>query len=62
MKLVDIPHFNQVVIMATNCEVCGFKTNEVKPGMGVADLGVRITLRLLDSADLSRDMLKVSPA
>ena len=30
MKMTSIPHFKEVVIMATNCEVCGARTNEVK--------------------------------
>uniref|UniRef100_A0A2I3RN75 Zinc finger protein 259 n=1 Tax=Pan troglodytes TaxID=9598 RepID=A0A2I3RN75_PANTR len=29
MKLVQIPHFKEVIIMATNCENCGHRTNEV---------------------------------
>ncbi|XP_030895144.1 zinc finger protein ZPR1 isoform X3 [Leptonychotes weddellii] len=28
MKLVQIPHFKEVIIMATNCENCGHRTNE----------------------------------
>ncbi|XP_008163773.1 zinc finger protein ZPR1 isoform X2 [Chrysemys picta bellii] len=28
MKLVQIPHFKEVIIMATNCEACGHRTNE----------------------------------
>lgn len=26
----DIPHFKEVVIMAFNCEPCGFKSSEVR--------------------------------
>ncbi|NXS13614.1 ZPR1 protein, partial [Neodrepanis coruscans] len=29
MKLVQIPHFKEVIIMATNCDSCGHRTNEV---------------------------------
>uniref|UniRef100_A0A4W4FXD3 Zinc finger protein 259 n=1 Tax=Electrophorus electricus TaxID=8005 RepID=A0A4W4FXD3_ELEEL len=28
MKLVQIPHFKEVIIMATNCDSCGHRTNE----------------------------------
>ncbi|XP_070621866.1 zinc finger protein ZPR1 isoform X6 [Erythrolamprus reginae] len=28
MKLVQIPHFKEVVIMATTCDACGHRTNE----------------------------------
>lgn len=29
---VDIPHFKEVIIMATTCDSCGNRTNEVKAG------------------------------
>ena len=60
MKLVDVPHFKQVVIMATNCDYCGFRSNEVKPGDGISDQGTKISLRLTNLADLTRDILKVN--
>lgn len=56
---VDIPHFKQVVLMATVCGVCGHRSNEVKSGTGISDLGTKITLKLTDTSDLSRDILKV---
>lgn len=31
MCIIDIPHFQQVIIMSLNCEKCGFKSNEIKP-------------------------------
>lgn len=34
MKLTNIPHFKEVVIMSTNCDACGARTNEVKSGGG----------------------------
>ncbi len=55
----DIPHFKQVIIMASNCDFCGYKTNEVKSGAGTSEYGTKITLHLTDSTDLSRDILKV---
>lgn len=27
-----IPHFKEVIVMATNCDACGERTNEVKSG------------------------------
>lgn len=56
---VDVPHFKQVVIMATNCEYCGHRSNEVKSGAGVSALGTKVTLKLTQLSDLSRDILKV---
>lgn len=56
----DIPHFKEVVIMATTCDHCGHKTNEVKSGGGIEPKGTKITLRVTDPSDMSRDVLKVS--
>ncbi|PNI66159.1 ZPR1 isoform 5, partial [Pan troglodytes] len=58
MKLVQIPHFKEVIIMATNCENCGHRTNEVKSGGAVEPLGTRITLHITDASDMTRDLLK----
>jgi zinc finger protein len=46
--------------MATVCDYCGHKTNEVKSGGGIESQGKKITLRLTEISDLSRDVLKVS--
>ncbi|KAM6157665.1 zinc finger protein ZPR1 isoform 1-T1 [Rhynchocyon petersi] len=58
MKLVPIPHFKEVIIMATNCDNCGHRTNEVKSGSAVEPLGTRITLHVTDPSDMTRDLLK----
>ncbi|KAG9482157.1 hypothetical protein GDO78_011055 [Eleutherodactylus coqui] len=58
MKLVQIPHFKEVIIMATNCDACGHRTNEVKSGGAIEPLGTRITLHVTDPSDLTRDVLK----
>lgn len=46
--------------MATNCYACGYRDNEVKSGGAVAPKGKKITLKVEDEEDLSRDLLKVS--
>ncbi|XP_063836242.1 zinc finger protein ZPR1 [Ostrinia nubilalis] len=58
MKLTQIPHFKEVVIMATICDACGHRTNEVKSGGGVEDKGVRFEVRVANKDDFSRDILK----
>ncbi|NWW42367.1 ZPR1 protein, partial [Pedionomus torquatus] len=58
MKLVQIPHFKEVIIMATNCESCGHRTNEVKSGGAIEPQGTRITLQITDPSDMTRDVLK----
>ncbi|XP_078062336.1 zinc finger protein ZPR1 isoform X1 [Mustelus asterias] len=57
-RLLEIPHFKEVIIMATNCEACGHRTNEVKSGGATEPLGTKITLRITDPSDMSRDLLK----
>lgn len=58
MKLTKIPHFREVVIMATNCDCCGHKTNEVKSGSGIEPLAVRIEVTVAGKDDFVRDLLK----
>jgi len=60
MIFIDIPYFKQVVIMATTCEECGYRTNEVKPGGGVEKQGLQITVKVSAPEDLNRDILKVT--
>lgn len=59
MMPVDIPHFKEVIIMSTVCEYCGYKSNEVKTGGEVSEKGRKITLKVEDPDDLTRDILKV---
>lgn len=58
MKLTQIPHFKDVVIMATVCEACGLRTSEVKSGGGIEEKGVKIEVKVMSRDDFSRDVLK----
>jgi zinc finger protein len=58
MKMVNIPHFKQVVLMSTVCDHCGYRSNEVKTGGEVPEKGRRIVLSVNTKEDLSRDILK----
>ncbi|XP_022913962.1 zinc finger protein ZPR1 [Onthophagus taurus] len=58
MKVTNIPHFKDVVIMATLCEKCGNRTNEVKSGGGIEPHGVHIEVDIHGKEDFSRDLLK----
>ncbi|XP_052255423.1 zinc finger protein ZPR1-like [Dreissena polymorpha] len=58
MKLLAIPHFKEVVIMASSCDACGLRDSEVKSGGGIEPMGRKIRLKLTDVSDLSRDVLK----
>jgi zinc finger protein len=44
--------------MATICDSCGYKSNEVKSGGSISEKGKRIKLILSDTDDFSRDILK----
>lgn len=59
MKVTSIPHFKDVVLMATNCDACGCRTNEVKSGGGIAEKGVKFEISIQNREDMSRDVLKV---
>ncbi|KAJ8941932.1 hypothetical protein NQ318_013265 [Aromia moschata] len=58
MKMTNIPHFKEVIIMATICDRCGLKTNEVKSGGGIEPKGIRIEVDIKEKDDFSRDLLK----
>ncbi|KLU81628.1 zinc finger protein ZPR1 [Magnaporthiopsis poae ATCC 64411] len=58
MKMVDIPHFKQVVLMSTVCDRCGYRSNDVKTGGAVPEKGRKLTLRVKGAVDLARDILK----
>lgn len=46
--------------MATSCDICGVKTNEIKSGGGIEPKGVKIEVDVKTKEDFSRDVLKVS--
>ncbi len=58
MKMVDIPHFKAVVLMSTVCTECGYRSNDVKTGGEIPELGKKITLKVESAEDLARDILK----
>ncbi|KAL7624143.1 nucleolar zinc-finger protein [Parahypoxylon ruwenzoriense] len=58
MKMVDIPHFKAVVLMSTVCNDCGYRSNDVKTGGEIPELGKKITLKVDTAEDLARDILK----
>lgn len=45
--------------MATNCEACGNRSNEVKAGGGIEPQGVRLEVKVSTPEDFTRDVLKV---
>lgn len=60
MKQINIPYFQDVILMSSACPTCGYKDNEVKSGGAISDKGKRITLKVEagDEDVLGRDILK----
>lgn len=58
MKPTKIPYFKEVIIMATTCDNCGYRTNEIKSGAGIEEKGVKIEVTVSSKEDFSRDLLK----
>lgn len=58
VQMVNIPHFKQVIVSTTHCDLCGYKTNDVKTGGEVPEKGKKIWLHVKDARDLGRDILK----
>ena len=48
--------------MSTNCDLCGYRDNEVKSGAAISEKGKKIILKVEDVEDLSRDILKSETA
>ncbi|KAJ3704285.1 hypothetical protein LUZ61_007990 [Rhynchospora tenuis] len=57
-----IPYFREVIVMATTCDMCGYRSSELKPGGEIPQKGKRITLRVKNVRDLSRDVIKADSA
>lgn len=62
MCMTDIPNFGPIVIMVSDCEKCGYKDSEVKPGGAISQLGKKISLKVTTLDDLSRDLIKSDSA
>ena len=62
MHPLVIPYFKEVIIMATTCDACGYKSNEVKSGSQLSELGTKLILRIQGLDDMSRDILKSETA
>ncbi|KEF53998.1 zinc finger protein [Exophiala aquamarina CBS 119918] len=58
MKRTNIPHFKEVILIATVCDHCGYRTSDVKTGGAIPEKGKRITLAIRTLEDMSRDILK----
>nr|XP_029117735.1 zinc finger protein zpr1 isoform X2 [Elaeis guineensis] len=57
-----IPYFRDVIVMATACDLCGYRSSELKPGGEIPKKGKKITVYVRNVQDLSRDVIKSDTA
>ncbi|GAU47287.1 hypothetical protein TSUD_94770 [Trifolium subterraneum] len=62
MFVTNIPYFQEVIVMASTCDACGYRNSEVKPGGRIPEKGKKITLNVKNIKDLSRDVIKSDTA
>jgi len=58
LLFTKIPFFQEVIVVAFECEHCGYKNNELQPAGQLKDQGIKITLNLIKAEDLNRDVVK----
>uniref|UniRef100_A0A803PK65 Zinc finger ZPR1-type domain-containing protein n=1 Tax=Cannabis sativa TaxID=3483 RepID=A0A803PK65_CANSA len=62
MFVTNIPYFKEVIVMASTCDACGYRNSELKPGGRIPEKGKKISLRVTNVKDLSRDVIKSDTA
>ncbi|PSR87628.1 Zinc finger protein [Actinidia chinensis var. chinensis] len=62
MFVTNIPYFQEVIVMASSCDACGYRSSEVKPGGRIPEKGKKITVLVKNIDDLSRDVIKSDTA
>ncbi|GAB2224578.1 hypothetical protein Drorol1_Dr00005340 [Drosera rotundifolia] len=62
MFVTKIPYFQEVIVMASTCDSCGYRNSELKPGGRISEKGKRVTVRVENIKDLSRDVIKSDSA
>ncbi|KAI4370309.1 hypothetical protein MLD38_018672 [Melastoma candidum] len=62
MFVTKIPYFQEVIVMASSCDACGYRNSELKPGGRIPEKGKRIGLLVKNINDLSRDVIKSDTA
>ena len=48
--------------MSDSCDVCGYKSSEIKGGGAISDKGRLITVQVTEQEDLRRDVIKADSA
>ena len=48
--------------MSNACEICGYRSSDIKAGGGVSEKGTHISLKVSEQDDLRRDVIKADTA
>ncbi|KAI3509122.1 hypothetical protein L1887_24148 [Cichorium endivia] len=56
--LPEIPYFQEVILIASTCDACGYRNSELKAGSTIPAKGKKVTLIVRNVEDLSRDVIK----
>lgn len=62
MFVTNIPYFQEVIVMASTCDGCGYRNSELKAGGPIPSKGKKITVSVRNIKDLSRDVIKSDTA
>nr|XP_043606472.1 zinc finger protein ZPR1 homolog [Erigeron canadensis] len=62
MFVTNIPYFQEVIVMASSCDACGYRNSELKAGGAISAKGKKVTLLVKNVEDLSRDVIKSDTA
>ncbi|CAA3017111.1 zinc finger ZPR1-like isoform X1 [Olea europaea subsp. europaea] len=62
MFVTNIPYFQEVIVMASACDACGYRNSEVKPGGCIPLKGKKIKVYVKNVNDLNRDVIKSDTA
>lgn len=62
MYVTKIPYFQEVIVMASSCDACGYRNSELKPGGSIPAKGKKVKVSVRNVKDLSRDVIKSDTA
>lgn len=58
MLLTHIPFFREIVVVAFECEECGYRNSEIQFGGQIADQGIKVRFNVQKEKDLNREIIK----
>ncbi|XP_071707478.1 uncharacterized protein [Rutidosis leptorrhynchoides] len=62
MFVTKIPYFQEVIVMASSCDACGYRNSELKSGGAIPAKGNKVSVSVKNIRDLSRDVIKSDTA